>query len=502
MESGIDLRCKMFRSIKTKFTFIVFGILLFMVAIQLVCNYFLVEPFYVEKKSNVIKEAYEELKDSSGKTEEIMSIMKHYEESHNLQFLLANENLVCIYNSRQEDFRIWKNKYRVRSDFSFRKNINRFSQKPEVVVMSQKENRKRNDKVALFGILQFEKEDYYVVVKSNVKSIQEAIKETSELILFFNVIGLIVGGVIAYFFGKKMTEPILEMDEVACHVANLDFTKQVKEKEGIQEDELSRLAKNINEMSKKIEENIIKLQEENLLRKRMEEARKEFIANVSHELKTPLAILNGYAQMLLMAGENIDKGYYCEVILDETKKMTELVNQLLELAKMEKEAGCIPMEPVNITALVKEQMEKRIPLLEKSHIQVEFYAEENCYVEGNKEYLEVIFNNYMANAMTHIQGERILKVELKKEKKDEVTLSVFNTGEPIPDEKITKIWDSFYQAEESHKRMEGEKRVGLGLYIVSMLANAHKGSCCVFNKENGVLFTFSMKTMEENGKKL
>ena len=123
-------------------------------------------------------------------------------------------------------------------------------------------------------------------------------------------------------------------------------------------------------------------------------------------------------------------------------------------------------------------------------------------MEGNKEYLEVIFNNYMANAMTHIQGERILKVELKKEKKDEVTLSVFNTGEPIPDEKITKIWDSFYQAEESHKRMEGEKRVGLGLYIVSMLANAHKGSCCVFNKENGVLFTFSMKTMEENGKKL
>lgn len=486
----------MFHSIKTKFIAIVFGILLFMVGIQLVCNYFLVGPFYAQKKTRVIQEAYAELRQLSGRREEMIKVMRHYEEAHNIQFLLSNQEFVCIYNSRQQEFFIRNNKYRVRSNFSFRKNSYRFSKQPAVVSYSKDGIGKKKGRLALFGILDLEKEYYYVVIKSNVKAIQEGSKETSELVLFFNAIALVIGGIIAYIFGKKVTEPILEINDVASHVAKLNFTRKVKKRKQIFEDEITHLGNSVNIMSNQIEETIRKLKEENEIRKKMEETRKEFIANVSHELKTPLSILGGYAQMLLVAGENIDKGYYCEVILDEAKRMTDLVNQLLEIARMEREMDIVQMERINMSDIIKEQVQKREVLLQEKGIILEEQIENNCYIKANQEQIEVIFNNYMSNAISHIKGEKRIKVAVKREG-DQVVFSVFNTGDWIPNEKIDKIWDSFYQVEESHTRKEEGRRVGLGLSIVHMIVQVHKGTCSVSNVENGVMFTCSMQYMED-----
>ena len=480
----------MFRSIKVKLTLIVFGILSGMVLLQLVCNYLLAEPYYVARRSALIEKAYEDLSEEVGDQGKMVRIMRQYENKYNIQFLLANQSMVCIYNSRQQEFKNLDTYYRVKANFSFRKNFERFSSKPEAVVMPR-ENQKNRAKVALYGILQKSDQRYYVMIKSNLQSIQESMKETGNLVLLFNGITLLAGGAIAHFFAKKMTDPIRQMDDVACHVAQMDFSK--KADDGGRNDELGRLARNINEMSERIEENIAQLMEENQYRERMEEARKEFIANVSHELKTPLAILSGYAEMLQIQEENIDKDYYCEVIMDEAKKMTSLVNELLNVVRMEKELETIQPRKFNYSLLVEKQVKRQEVLWKQKKIKGQVEIEKDLYVYGNPDYLTIILSNYLSNAISHTEEEGEIRVTLKRNREKTVCLMVYNKGKLIPENKMTKIWEGFYQVEESHVRMEEETRVGLGLYIVSLIAKAHHGTCDVQNECDGVTFSFTME---------
>ena len=350
----------MIRSIKTKFIGTVFAILFLMVGVQLFGNYFFAQSFYIRKKSQVIEQAYHKLKDCEGRKNKMVDVMKEYERRYNLEFSLANQEKVCIYNSSQQDFRIWNNNYRVRANFSFKKNFYRFSVKPEPVVLKKKNG---NGRVVLFGIIHGQKTNYYVMIKSQLQAVRVTMYESFELLLVCSSVSLMIGGIIAYFFAKKMAVPIQEMDEVAQSVSQVNFSKRVKQRKTKFPDELDRLAENINKMSNKIEENIRLLKQENEYRKQIEERRKAFIANVSHELKTPLSVLTGYAQMLQLAKEGIDKEYYCTVILDETKQMTELVNHLLDLARMEQNVDQAVMAELSFSELVRQEIEKQSVLI-------------------------------------------------------------------------------------------------------------------------------------------
>lgn len=471
---------------------LVFGILASVIVLQLACNYVLVEPYYTWKRSHLIERAYEELQKETGNREKMVEIMNDYEDAYNIQFMLANKRMVCIYNSRQQNFRNGRNYYRVKANFSFRKNFSRFSRKPEAVIVSN-DGEKNRAKISLFGILESKNQTYYVVIKSNIKSIKENMNETSQLVTVFSGVALALGVILAYIFGKKVSEPIIQMNEVTCHVAKMDFSKTVTETK--KQDELASLARNINEMARQIEKNLMQLQEENLYREKIETARKEFISNVSHELKTPLAILSGYAEMLQVAGDTIDKSYYYEVILDEAKKMTDLVNELLRSVRIEEELYHVEMKKLDYSMLVKQQGEKMKKILEQKKLKVTIKVEDGIFVYGNEEYLVMILNNYLSNAMSHTKENGEIRLLLERVSEGKVKLSVYNEGEKIPEEKIEKIWDSFYQVEESHTRTEERKRVGLGLYIVSSIARVHQGTYGVRNCEDGVEFYFYMETV-------
>ena len=486
----------MIRSIKTKFIGTVFAILFLMVGVQLFGNYFFAQSFYIRKKSQVIEQAYHKLKDCEGRKNKMVDVMKEYERRYNLEFSLANQEKVCIYNSSQQDFRIWNNNYRVRANFSFKKNFYRFSVKPEPVVLKKKNG---NGRVVLFGIIHGQKTNYYVMIKSQLQAVRVTMYESFELLLVCSSVSLMIGGIIAYFFAKKMAVPIQEMDEVAQSVSQVNFSKRVKQRKTKFPDELDRLAENINKMSNKIEENIRLLKQENEYRKQIEERRKAFIANVSHELKTPLSVLTGYAQMLQLAKEGIDKDYYCTVILDETKQMTELVNHLLDLARMEQNVDQAVMEELSLSELVRQEIEKQSVLLQQEQIILEVDIEKECYIQGNEEYLKIIFNNYMSNAIAYSTGEKRIKIQVRKQE-DEIILSVYNTGILIPEGVLSKIWDSFYQVEESHTKVGEERHVGLGLYMVQLLAQAQGGICSVQNEKDGVTFFLSIPNSEKGTK--
>lgn len=227
---------------------------------------------------------------------------------------------------------------------------------------------------------------------------------------------------------------------------------------------------------------------------KLDNMRKEFIADVSHELKTPIALIQGYAEGLI---ENVNsdeesRKFYAEVILDETNKMDKLVKQLLELMKLEYGKREFDNEKFNINELINEVLRKCSVMINEKNIKVYFENKEPIYVYADEFYMDQIITNYLTNAIKHAEEvEKETKIEIKVEKvSNKIRVSVFNTGENIPEEDLQRIWGRFYKLDSSRNRQDGGS--GIGLALVKAIMNNYQNEYGVENKKNGVEFYFDM----------
>ena len=218
--------------------------------------------------------------------------------------------------------------------------------------------------------------------------------------------------------------------------------------------------------------------------------RKEFLSNVSHELKTPIALIEGYAEGLRdgVAENPEDEKYYLNVIIDESQKMDEMVKQLLSLNQLEFGQNNIQMTRVNISDAIKEIVKNSDILIRKNDIKVRFDIDSDVYVWADEFSLEQIISNYLSNAIHYCKDEKIIEIELE-ERDGEMIFSVYNTGNLIPEESLNLIWDKFYKVDKARTREYGG--TGIGLSIVKALAEIYNKECGVENKEAGVLFYFT-----------
>ena len=231
--------------------------------------------------------------------------------------------------------------------------------------------------------------------------------------------------------------------------------------------------------------------------------RKQFISDVSHELKTPIALIQGYAEGLV---ENVNtdaesKKYYSEVILDEANKMDRLVRQLLELMKLEYGKREFNNQKFNICELINEVIRKcDVMLKEKGINDVRFANNNEIKVFADDFYIDQAFTNYFTNAIKNakeINGEKYIEIKTKINKeKNNVRISVFNTGENISEENMDRIWGRFYKVDESRNRADGGS--GIGLSLVKAIMNNYNSKYGVKNKENGVEFYFEIGLAKEN----
>ena len=254
-------------------------------------------------------------------------------------------------------------------------------------------------------------------------------------------------------------------------------------------------------MSEKLESTIKQLRETNVElekdieeKSKIDEMRKQFISDVSHELKTPIALIQGYAEGLI---ENVNtdeesRRFYAEVILDETNKMDTLVKQLLELMKLEYGKREFNNTKFDIIELIKEVIRKCDVMLKEKNIKVEFDDSKSVYVFADDFYIEQVITNYFTNAIKHVrQVDNENKIEIKVEEiNNKIRISIFNTGENIPEEDINKIWQRFYKLDSSRNREDGG--TGIGLALVRAIMNIYKNEYGVENKENGVEFYFEL----------
>ena len=333
-------------------------------------------------------------------------------------------------------------------------------------------------------------------IRIQVESIQESVKISNKLLILIGGISIIITGILASFISRKFTEPILELNDIAKNMSRLDFDKKYQEKDT--DDEINNLGKSINIMSDKLEKTIKQLRNTNIElekdieeKSKIDEMRKQFISDVSHELKTPIALIQGYSEGLI---ENVNtddesRKFYAEVILDESNKMDKLVKQLLELMKLEYGKREFNNEKFDIVELIKEVIRKCNVMLNEKNIIVEFDDQKPVYVVADEFYIDQVITNYFTNAIKHVKeqkGKNIIKINVKEKENQKVRISVFNTGDNIEEQDIERIWKRFYKIDSSRNREDGG--TGIGLSLVKAIMNNYNNDFGVINKENGVEF--------------
>ena len=338
-------------------------------------------------------------------------------------------------------------------------------------------------------------EEHYFIIRTPLESIRESADISNKFYFAVGLMIIILSGLVIMVVTRRITRPISELTELSRKMSDLDFEAKYESKVG---NEIDVLGDNFNRMSGQLETTISELKSaNNKLQKdiadkvKVDEMRKEFLDNVSHELKTPIALVQGYAEGL-KEGINDDPEsmeFYCDVIMDEASKMNKLVKNLLTLNHLESGRDEIVMERFDLTALIQGVLSTMDIMIQQKEAKIIFEEEKPVYVWADEFKTEEVVTNYVSNALNHLEGEHEIEIKILKEEST-VKVTVFNTGTPIPEEDIPKLWNKFFKVDKARTREYGGS--GIGLSIVKAIMEGMNQKYGVVNFDNGVEFWFTL----------
>lgn len=330
--------------------------------------------------------------------------------------------------------------------------------------------------------------------------LQESARISNNVLITVGSIVIIVSGIISSFVSKRFTAPIVQLNTIAQKMSNLDFSQKYQIDET--DDEINNLGNSINIMSDKLEKTIKQLTvnnselEKDIEKKsKIDEMRKQFISDVSHELKTPIALIQGYAEGLV---ENVNtddesREFYANVILDEANKMDRLVKQLLELMSLEYGKREFNNENFDIVALVNEVIRKSNLMLQENEVKINFEEKEPVIVYADSFYIEQVVTNYVTNAIKYsekINDEKKIVISIEKRENNKIRVNVFNSGNSLDENELQRIWGRFYKIDQSRNRDKGG--TGIGLSFVKAIMNNYQNDYGAMNKDGGLEFYFEL----------
>jgi len=367
------------------------------------------------------------------------------------------------------------------------------------VVEANFDFRSRNSYMESWGF--FSDNSTLFIMSMPLASIQESVELSNRFTTSVGLIALVFGSILMYFVTKRVTNPIMKLSRLSERMSHLDFDASYEDDA---QDEIGVLGRSMNTLSDKLKETIGELQEANRQLQhdieekiQVDEMRKEFIANVSHELKTPIALIQGYAEGLAegMCEDKESRNDYCEVIMDEAGKMNKMVKQLLTLSALESGNDTPVLSAFDLTELIQDLISSAGILIQQNNAQVVFTQTEPIYVQADEFKIEEVLTNYLNNAMNHLEGERQIRISTEQQG-DVVKVRVFNNGNLIPEEDIPNLWTKFYKVDKARTRAYGGS--GIGLSIVKAIMDAHHQNCGVENVDGGVEFWFTLKSVEKD----
>jgi len=335
-----------------------------------------------------------------------------------------------------------------------------------------------------------------LILSSALAAISESTAIANRFFLFTGLITIVLGGLAVFLYTRRFTKPILDLNDIAQRMSKLDFSTKYPVQT---KDEIGQLGDSINSLSDQLDHAITDLTQANdnlkediERERRIDKMRKEFISNVSHELKTPIALIQGYSEGLkLNVNEDEEnRNFYCDVIMDETDKMNRLVSDLLDLSQIESGNLKIEKSVFDMSSMVEHLLDKYRPILSEKQIAVSVKKDENVPVLGDRARIEQVLVNYLNNAVNHVDENKLITITVTV-CNDKVRVAVFNSGKNIPEEALDKIWTSFYKVDKARTRAYGG--TGLGLSVVKSIMELHQNAFGAENNNEGVTFWFELE---------
>lgn len=378
---------------------------------------------------NVPKNFFKKDKDSPDKN--------HANEDHKGEEDLIRRNLSVFYNDVSLEQNISEGK-----TFTITKTDPRFPERKAIIAGVPIE-----DDGKIIG---------YTLLNSPLAPIEETISILKKQLSIISFASLIIGTLLALLFAKHFTKPISQITDTAKKIAKGDFTANVVLES---KDEIGDLGDTINDMSKQLGQ--------------IENFRREFIANTSHELKTPISLIRAYSELVkdLSDENNETTNEHLQVIIDESNRLNDMVEDILYLSKMESGYYELKFQSFPIVDIINNVIDKLSFFSSSKDIDLILEIDsEDILIYGDKEKLHQVFYNIINNAIAHSYESDRVTIRVSN-KSDIIKVDIIDNGKGIPAEDLPYIWDRFYKVDKSRKR--DDSGTGLGMAIVKNILEAH-----------------------------
>lgn len=459
-------------------------------------NQYFLERYYMHNKQAEFKRVYQSLvgaaQENTLSTIEFLRQMSGETEKGNIGIVILDQSTDMLYTNENDSQLLSRRLMNYTFEQEYVQAEKVLESTPSYVIGIVHSANTQTEYLEMWGRIG---NGYLFLMQSPLENMRESVDIANSFLLYVGMCVTLLGAISVWYLSKKFSKPILELTAVSKRMAELEFDIKYQ---GDEENEIGMLGQNFNVMSKKLEDTIVELKNANYALRRdierkdnMESVRTEFVGNVSHELKTPIALIQGYAEGLK---DNVNvnedsREFYCDVIMDEADKMNRLVRALLTLNQFEVGINDTQYERFQITELIAGVIQSCEILLKQREVTIHFEKQEDVYVLADQFKTEQVLRNYINNAIHHAEEKSVIDVNVVKGK-GKVRVGIFNVGKPIPEEDIAHIWDKFYKVDKSHAREYGGN--GLGLSIVKAIMTSFHQEYGVQNHENGVEFWFEL----------
>ena len=460
-------------------------------------NKYFLEKNYLEYKRDNLLEIYSKLEEADmqsgfGDSEfenEILELCNNY----NVSFVVTDASSNTLYSNIKDPGQISR---QLRDIVFSRDKIDKkiVEENDEYSLSYMHDPSTGTEYAVLWGDLA---EDSFFMVRTALESVRESARIANKMLMGISVIALIIAAVVIWLISNSVTKPIKKLVEVSEHMSAMDFEVRYT---GHYNNEMDSLGENINLLADSLKDNIGRLKTANLelqrdveARMHADERRKEFLANVSHELKTPIALIQGYAEGLKdgVIEDEESRDYYCDVIMDETRKMNHLVKYLISLNQVESGDDVMVIERFDLDALIGASINSFAQMCEQQGISMIYNSEPGLFVWGDEYQVEEVLRNYISNAVHYCGGRKEIVIRAERID-DKIRTYVFNSGDPIPEESLGRLWEKFYKVDKARTREYGGS--GLGLSIVKAIMDSLHQAYGVRNVDDGVEFYFELST--------
>lgn len=492
-------------SIQTKLFLTVSLIVTFFIMILVVSHILFYGKYTMKQNENTLAEAYytlaHEVIESNGY---LSSNIDAFESASGMQILFLNNDYDTVSAFIIEENGSIRQKIADTMDSGLYKqeieNFRHTIEKNSYIIYTQNDEYTEGRFLTLIGQLPLSSDMFYIVLRISIPSIESNIEYSQFFIITTGCISLLFSLIIAYLISRHWVKPILAINDITKNMAKLDFSKKF---EGKTTDEIGELGQNINELSNKLKESIFQLQKTNALleeeikkERQIDEMRQNLLANVSHDLKTPIAIIQGYAEGLRanISESPEDREFYTSVIIEESERMNKLVRQILSLSQLEMGKIKPEIESIEIASYVDVIMGKFSLMFKEKNITIRSTVEP-LMIFADTNMLGQVLMNLVTNAADHTQSGGTIEISTQIIGR-KLRISVFNEGDTIPEDELDKIWLSFYKRDKARTGRYGG--TGIGLTIVKTTMEAHNNTCGVQNEDNGVTFWVEFDIDEDN----